>query len=216
MRSMRHLACAALIALAGCNGGEDDSKPSRVPLTFDQVSRRDKDTPRNAVLRLWFWAQWGSAPNVVGMYDSRVRTLLSQKNISGVYALLRGTLVELRPRSVSVVLRKRNLAFLTVEARGRSGGPVRHSFLLRRSGETWLILHDTLLETSLVDYADAEFVGPGASGRAKERARARGEELAARYRSLFATNLFRKSGDRLAPLEAPASQPGSPSESVAE
>jgi hypothetical protein len=180
-----------VVALTACNGdaGEkstraEGSEAVSRPLTYAQVTRVGENTPAGAVLKLWFWAQWGSAPNVVAMYDRRVVQSLGARNISGVYSWLRGTLVELRPRIVGDIRARRNRAFIAVEARAAGSDPARYAFLLRRTGEGWVVIHDTLLQDSLPQYVAFKIDGQ-TRGNPSRRARVEGERLAERYRDLF-------------------------------
>jgi hypothetical protein len=181
-----------LLLLTACDGGTGgkstaaDGAVAR-PLTYADVAKEGENTPARAVLLLWFWAQWGSSPNVVAMYDPRVVRAVGSPNISGVYAWLRGTLVELRPRIVGNIRTKKNLDFIAVEARSATANPVRYAFLLRRSHRNWLVMHDTLLQDSLPQYVAFKIDGQ-ASANPSRRAREQGERLADRYRDLF-TNI---------------------------
>jgi hypothetical protein len=179
---------AMAVAGAACgtnreNASNSTSSNASRPLTYAQVVKQGKDTPGGDVLLLWFWAQWGSTPNVVGMYDPRVVGALGADRISGVYNWLRGTLVDLRPQ-IGNVIRRRNLAFVAVEAPVAGAPPARYSFLLRRTHGEWLILHDTLLEGALPQYVAYKIDGE-ATAHPSARARAQGERLVERYRDLF-------------------------------
>jgi hypothetical protein len=184
------VALGATVALTACSGGNgksseagSETSASR-PLTYADVVKRGENTPAGAVLLLWFWAQWGSAPNVVAMYDPRVVRAVGARNISGIYTWLRGTLVELRPRIVGNIRTRKNLAFIAVEARSATTGPVRYSFLLRPTDGDWVVMYDTLLHDSLPQYVAFKVDGQ-VSANPSRRAREQGELLANRYRDLF-------------------------------
>jgi hypothetical protein len=176
----------ALTACDGDNGGKSTATGGAAvrPLTYADVARKGRNKPARAVLLLWFWAQWGSTPNVVATYDPRVVRAVGARNISGVYAWLRGTLVELRPQIVGEIRRRKNLSFVAVEARSATANPVRYAFLLGRTSGNWLIMHDTLLQDALPGYVAFKIDGQ-ASANPSRRAREQGERLADRYRDLF-------------------------------
>lgn len=182
---------AVVLATTACSSNHQNSSPrnrsnsavTSRPLTYSEVTKQGKNTPGEAILLLWFWAQWGSAPNVIGMYDPRVAKELGPGNISGLYMWLRGTLVDLRPR-IGTVIRKQNLAFVAVEAETANAPPARYSFLLRRTRGNWLILYDTLLGDSLPGYIAYKIDGQ-VSAHPSARARQQGARLADRYRNLF-------------------------------
>jgi len=135
-------------------------------------------------MRLWFWGQWGSAPNVIGSYHPTTVRLLGSVNIGRAYVTLRDTLLTYRPR---VVGRHRSgiSAFVAVQGEAAGLKSVRVGYDLRLVGSTWLIAHDTLLEGALPDVIAA--ASDPVAGRTNHPAvyLKRGKDLADRFRALF-------------------------------
>jgi hypothetical protein len=188
-------AALAVFVLAGCGDASEDmvrtgntevkvKKDGSLtavppPLTLQQVNSKTSRSPEGAVYRLWFWAQWGSLPNVVLSYDPVVRRTVGPANIAGAYALLRSELLATRPRVVAVS-RTRAGMFVALHEQRRALAPSRESFLLRRSGGGWTIVYDTLLERGLQTYAQQ---GLEPNKPPSGRALTAGQALAARYRN---------------------------------
>src|SRR5439155_10042868 len=87
--------------LGGCGGSDGANPPAGnsgvsasqdlAPLTVAQIRRVPQTDPFSAVVRLWFWVQWGSAPNLVGAYDPTVVRVAGPANLASVYAGQRAT-----------------------------------------------------------------------------------------------------------------------------
>src|SRR4051812_7894243 len=73
------------------SSGKLTSEPGA--LTLKDIDREGKGSAQAAIFRLWFWGQWGSAPNIVSMYDPKVRSAVGVSNITGAYSQQRDTLV---------------------------------------------------------------------------------------------------------------------------
>jgi len=188
---------------SGCSGGDDSrgdttrivrtGSPAEVrngkltadpaPLTFAQVSDAGRTTPAGAVLSLYFWAQWGSIPNVVSMYDPRVQNALGPMRIADAYVDQRvpllGTHVVIRDTVTSPLG-----TVVTVDALTKNFPPSHDSFLLSRRNRRWYVVHDTLLERGLAVIVGAA-ASRGLSGQAAvRRAQAAGAVAARDYRRL--------------------------------
>jgi hypothetical protein len=197
------LGVALCISIAsGCSGGDDSAKTTQIvgtgspaevrngkltadpaPLTFAQVSKAGRTTPAEAVLSLYFWAQWGSIPNVVSMYDPRVRNAVGPMRIADAYVDQRvpllGTQVVIRD-----TVRSPLGTLVTVDALTKNYPPNYDSFLLTRRNRRWYVVHDTLLERGLAVTVGAE-ASRGLSGQAAVRRAQRAGAVAARnYRRL--------------------------------
>jgi hypothetical protein len=198
------VALGVSIIVSGCSGGDESADTTRIvrtgataevrdgkltadpaPLTFAQIAEAGRTTPAGSVLSLYFWAQWGSIPNVVNMYDPRVRSAVGPMRIADAYVdqrvSLLGTLVVIR-NVVSSPLGK----LVTVDALTKNYPVVHDSFLLqrrRRSGR-WYVVHDTLLERGLAVIVGAQ-ASRGLTGQAAVRRAQRAGGVAARnFRSL--------------------------------
>jgi hypothetical protein len=176
MRSTR-LRGAALVALASAVlsscGGSDGGSSAQVeskgrlkadpdPLTLTDLSRVPKDSPQETVLRLYFWAQWGSAPNIAAVYDRAFQEGLGIPRIADAFVAVRPELLISSPRIVGTE-RNRLGTLVTVELRTRYGRPQLESFLLQRRSGGWVIVYDTLLQRAMGTLAQSRVV----AGRAK-------------------------------------------------
>jgi hypothetical protein len=178
------------LALTGCGGSSEVSArkdgsltATPPPITVKQIDSKSPGSPERAIYQLWFWAQWGSLPNVVLSYHPHVRAALGPGNIAGGYKIARGELLASRPRIVAV---RRGPAGVSVglEVQHRDAEPTRESFLLRRGRGGWLVVYDTLLERQLSAYAQQRLEpSKTPSGRAALASHA----LAARYRNAAVT-----------------------------
>ena len=154
------------------------------PLTIAEVRRERRGSPRAAVMELLFWAQWGSAPNVVGAYDPRVLATVGASRVVGALAYLREQLVASQPR-ITETLRRGSVVFLAVELARQGAPPQTESFSLRRVRGDWKIVFDTLLERGLNTYASFRHPGRSPDGSPDAAAQRAGDRAAQRYRNAF-------------------------------
>ena len=154
------------------------------PLSLEDLSAVPTGSASEAVLRLWYWAQWGSPPNIIAAYSPEVVSGLGAVNIAGAYSLKRAGMVSSRPR-------------IAGEVRGDAGPSSRW----RRCGATWtgaLRLHhgaggralgdpfDTLLESGIAAWAQFDAMpDPNAADVPTAAAKA-GINAARRFREISA------------------------------
>lgn len=199
------LAAAPALTVASCGGSETkgdsetanspgsratraDSRLREAPTPLRRADLRTQrpGTARAAVLNLLYFAQWGSAPNIAAAYDPAIRAAIGVSNIVGTYSQQRAALLTSRPRILES-RETRTGSFVAVELLRADASPARHSFSLRRRLGRWRIVHDTLLEGGLENYAASSQsrnpVGQPPDARAASRAR----ELVRTYRGMFAS-----------------------------
>jgi hypothetical protein len=194
-------ASSLALIVSGCNsGGSDDSRISRTtasatpasgrvltadpaPLTPADLKKVGVDKPAGVVLSAYYWAQWGSLPNVVALYDSRVRDAFGSPGISDAYQDQRDAILHTQPR-VKDVTRARRGIVVTVEGWSKGAPPSHDSFLLSRHGGRYYILHDTLLERGLSAVAGARASRNLTGKQAIQAANKAGGAAARRYRNL--------------------------------
>ena len=199
----------ALLCASGCAGDGPDGRQDRIvrtgseapqvgtggqlkaepgPLTLADLRTQPKGSAMAAVMELWFWGQWGSAPNVVAAYHTDVHTSVGAPNIAGAFSQQRDAMVSSHPRIVEV--RRTPLGrFVALEVLTTTNPAARESFLLRRQRGRWVIIHDTLLERAVAGYVQTlvqERIDPSAS-KPSPRAVRTGSAAARNYRSLFLT-----------------------------
>jgi hypothetical protein len=196
------VALGVSIIVSGCSGGDESADTTRIvrtgataevrdgkltadpaPLTFAQIAEAGRTTPAGSVLSLYFWAQWGSIPNVVSMYDPRVRNALGPMRIADAYVDQRvpllGSQVVIRDTVASPLG-----TLVTVDAFTKNFPPIHDSFLLTRRNRRWYLVHDTLLERGLAVIVGAQ-ASRGLSGQAAvRRAQTAGAVAARNYRRL--------------------------------
>jgi len=132
-------------------------------------------------MSLLFYGQWGSTPNVVALYDRRVRRAVPGSLIASAYSFQRLTLAGARPRIVFDRPSGRG-RFVGVEMLSKTAPPVRDSFLLRRRRGQWLVAYDTFLDRSLLAYINSREGGESKSDRAKRLARKRASQVVEQLR----------------------------------
>jgi hypothetical protein len=191
----------ALSSLLGCGGGSNITRTGRTPVvqradgrlnrdpdpvSIAQIKRLPRDSPQSVVLQVWFYAQWGSAPSIVRFYDPRVVSTIGAATIANAFARERDDMLGMTPRLGSVV-RGPGGRLVTVTLLSATAAPEPESYLLRRRGGVWRIVHDSVLEHALRDYVQVKTqqrVAPGAP-RADPRAVAAGVRAATRYRRIY-------------------------------
>lgn len=155
------------------------------PLTLKDVDAQPSGSPQRAVLTLWFWAQWGSAPNIIAAYDPKVVERTGQLNVLGAYAAIRQSVLQTRPRIVSVQ-QGNGVTTVLLEVLSRTSTPARHSFALERVDGKWLIENDTLLEGALPGYVQSITQRTPVGAKPDAAAVRAGLNAAATYRGAFA------------------------------
>lgn len=118
------------------------------PLSLDDVAQAGVDTPSGAVLRLWYWSQWGAFPNVVAAYHPGVVRKVGDEVITRAYGIRRGEMIASRPRILEAIA-GRSATLVTVEALRKNLPPQRFAFTLRATHGRWHVLFDTLLEAGI-------------------------------------------------------------------
>jgi hypothetical protein len=121
------------------------------PLTLADIEKAPPGSATAAVLRLWYWGEWGSVPNILGAYQPAVIRALTAEDVAGAYALWRNSLQTGRPEVISELKGPRG-SVVELRVRRRDSPPQNYSFTLRRAGKTWYVLYDTLLETAIQSY----------------------------------------------------------------
>jgi len=125
------------------------------PLSLDDLDRFPRDSPQQAVFRLWFYGQWGSSLNTVGLYDRRVRRMIGDSAVAGAYAAERLGMLDSHP-IVRSVARNAGGTLVTVDMLTTSEPPRREFFLLRRQSAGWRIIYDSVLARALPAYVQAQ------------------------------------------------------------
>ena len=193
--------------------GRLDSDPA--PLLLKSVEDQPDGSAEQAIIQMLFWAQWGSAPNVVDSYDPAIVAALGLPTLTGSYALLRPQLVASQIRFVEVKKSGRQV-FVAVELTSKTLPPARESFLMRRSSRglstvAWRIVYDTLLERGLNSYVQTtEARNPQ---RPDPQAIRKGEQAASGYRNAFSTLQLQADAESIRakrPRRSPTSQETTP------
>jgi hypothetical protein len=160
------------------------------PLRLADLRREPQGSPRATILRLFYFAQWGSAPNIPTAYDRAVRRTVGATNIVGTYIQQRASLAASRLRMIESTKTSTG-TFVSVELLRADAPPERHSFSLRKRSGHWRIVYDTLLEQGLVNYVSSMRSRTPVGQPADPAAMTRGRLAAEGYRRLFASTLER-------------------------
>ena len=122
------------------------------PLSLEDVQKQRRGTPAEAVMKLWYWAQWGSSPNIIAAYHPAVVRRLGSADIAGSYAGQRASLLAAQPRIVNVVPGRDETSVVTLDALRVNLPPEHYSFTVRKVGTEWFVVFDTLLESGITAY----------------------------------------------------------------
>lgn len=203
------LAAGLALAVVGCGASEinnkDDgasvsdggttSKGGRIrdvprPLRLADLRRERQGSAASAVLRLLYFAQWGSAPNIAAAYDPVVRERVGVSNIVGTYSQQRAALATSRVRIVERLDRGTG-AFIALDVSRADARSARHSYSLRRRLGRWRVVFDTLLEDGLSTYVASTYSRSAVDQPPDGAAARRGRQAADAYRRLFVSTLDR-------------------------
>jgi len=150
-------------------------------LTLADVRKVPPGSPGRTLFELFFWAQWGSAPNIVAAYDPAVVRAVGVDDLTGAYALRRASLLASQPRITNTVSTSFG-ATVTVELLRRNEVPDRQSFTLRRIGGRWRVVYDTLLEDGIAAHVQGRET-PASATAVPDAAAKAGIFAARRYRT---------------------------------
>lgn len=205
------LIAAAPAGLAACGDGgsnvtrtgstplvqRSDGSLMRVPdpLTVADLHRVPADSPQATLLRLWFYAQWGSAPILSRFHDDRVTRALSAAVVAGVYEQQRDEMVDSRPRIRSVARRPEGV-LLRVDLLTASAPPRPEFLLLRRGSGGWRIIYDSYLNDALVAYVQTQTQQRVAPQSGALQAIDVGDLAASRYRAVLLSEFARRTPQR--------------------
>jgi hypothetical protein len=130
------------------------------PLTLDSLRRVAPGSASQAVLRLWFWAQWAGGASVLAAYDPRLVQGVGAGEILLTYRYARLSLGQVEPKVIGesvgpagTVVRIKLLAF--------DRPPTYYSYTLRRVNGSWYITYDTVLRDELAAAVQDRATRPG-------------------------------------------------------
>ena len=153
------------------------------PVTLADLASEAPDTPRYAVLRLWFSIQWWDAPAIVSAYTRVVSQTLEPTRILRAWQLRRSAIVGERPRGIETT-RNGDFRVVTFTRESRTAPPAGESVTMVRQRGRWRILHDTMLEDALA--AHAQSLGSQGQAAPSNAAARRAVEARRRFRDLAA------------------------------
>jgi hypothetical protein len=153
------------------------------PLSLDDVRATANGSASEAVMYLWYWAQWGGLPNVLAVYSPAVVARLGAEDMAGAYSLQRASLLAARPEIVSEVTGPGG-TMVAVRALRRNTKPQELSYTLRRIRGEWRIVFDTQLESGLAAWVQFRSTPDPESGDAPPSARRAGIAAARAYRAV--------------------------------
>jgi hypothetical protein len=146
-------------------------------------------------MRLWFLAQWGNIPAVVGQYDPVVRRDVGVELLSSGYASQRPVLLASRPRIAYATPTELGMT-VGLDVYRRGAPPLRDSFLLRKSGKRWFVVYDTVLERAFTSYVPFSLTADP-SAKPTRRAIEAGQAAAGTFRSAYLKVRDAQSGNQV-------------------
>lgn len=157
------------------------------PLTLRDIERLPAGSPARTVMMLFFWAQWGSPPNVAATYDPGVARVVGVSNLVGTWESIRPSIVHTLPKvTIERIDARRGEAFVGMELASTAGPPARQSYELRRVGRRWQVVYDTVLDHALPGYVAEQLAVDPTAKRLSPAADRAGIRAAARYRAYWA------------------------------
>ncbi len=162
------LGAAAVVAMSGC--GADDPPPGGQRATdgntnastvavstsgkTDRVGRQADPVlvrpgrPGETVLRLWRFLKAGVVPAALLEYSGDVRKRVGLLPLAGAAADLQAQLAGYEP-SVASATGTAAGQLVVLRAQNQVGPSLEYSYLLRRSGNRWKVVFDTLMQSAL-------------------------------------------------------------------
>jgi hypothetical protein len=183
--------CAAIFAVASCGstsqsaGAEGSAELTAPPalLTLKDVAQPPA-SPRAVVMRLLFYWQWGSVPNVIALYSPQAVDAVGAPVFSGVVDYGRPYLTSVRPRVSFTERMSATLYIVGVNFLTQNAPPADESFLVQEVDGRWRVDYDSLTDRLLRTYVKQRgYSGIGGVGGSPARASLL---LAERYRSASA------------------------------
>jgi hypothetical protein len=157
---------------------EDPEASTRLAEALKKVRR---GTAPHTVLTLFYYAQWGNFPLIVGLYDPAVRERIGGIRIATIYSQNQGRFLQVDVPQFVDERRVSEGIFLAVELETTDGNTIRESYLLRRRGDDWTVLYDTFFDRAIAQAARAAVDGSGKPSARGTRAALRASE---EFRSL--------------------------------
>jgi hypothetical protein len=153
------------------------------PLTLDALRRAHPGSASEAVLRLWFWAQWAGSASVLSAYDPRVVKGVGAGRIVTAYRSVQASLAQTEPQVVEESVGPAGTV-VTVRALTEGHPPSDYSFTLWKVKGSWYITYDTLLDNALAAPNQAMPTPVGKEQNPPPAAVQAGLEASRRYRQL--------------------------------
>jgi hypothetical protein len=153
------------------------------PLTLDALRRAHPGSASEAVLRLWFWAQWAGGASVLSAYDPRLVKGVGADRIVTAYRYVQTSLAQTEPQVVEESVGPAGTV-VTVRGLTEAFPPSDYSFTLWKVKGSWYITYDTLLESALVVHDQAGLTPPSQEQKPPAAAVRAGQEAGRRYRQV--------------------------------
>ena len=174
-------------ALSGCGGG--DPEPERPvaarPSAEVREALRDPESNVSVVRTFWRFMQAGALPSALEQYDARVVRETGAGNFAGMLAAQQPALNDIRINPLTVEPAPDGV-LVTAESVPRVGAKQKYSFYMRRRGDRWRIVYDTLSASALQSFVQQTVqrsIAPNSetpSGRALKA----GDDAVATFRSV--------------------------------
>lgn len=195
MNASRAFAAAAVFTalVVGCSS--DDPAPEQRsaqepisvlpadPTGAARQALRDPDSSARTVLDLWNHLKFGAVPVAASAYAPSVTESVGASALSGTLAALQGTVA---PYELQIMDVESTAVGSLVLVRGvaKNAPEVEHAYLLRRVGDRWAIVYDSLVAgniEALVTRQEAALDGD--VEQASRRARSAGAQAAQSFRA---------------------------------
>jgi hypothetical protein len=140
----------------GCGGGDSGVEPVTKPMAArpSAEARRavaDPGSAASVVIRYWQSIQREALPLSLSLYAPRVVDAVGLSNFAGMLAAQRATVRDVRLNIVGIQTAAGG-RLVTAEALPETGAKVDHSFFLRKQGNRWRVLYDTVAAAAIRPY----------------------------------------------------------------
>jgi hypothetical protein len=175
------LAVVSTAGVAACGKTSSDAEKPAAQGTYDPSAPwadYPSTDPRSSVLSYWRLLQIGAYPAAASGYDTTVVSSTGREDFLQALALQRPGVAAQKPR-VTGVHDVTGGKVVQVDARNSAGNGGAYSFTVRRSGDKWVLVYDSLLGDSM---SSALANAASQRGEAETVAARRSASVAGRYR----------------------------------
>ncbi|MEY2517395.1 MAG: hypothetical protein QOJ89_4753 [bacterium] len=157
-------------AFAACGGSDNPPASGAAPklLTLEDLKKYPSDSPEAALMRHFFFIQWGGARNLIASLDPEMAGAVGAPALIDAYSFLRPALAASKLRIIGKMDTDQGTLVL-FEASPVSGPSQPDSVLFGKVGGSYVIRYDTQLDRAIPGAINAATAGQPASKQGQAR-----------------------------------------------